>query len=574
MLLIRHLFLLIGCLPLMLFAEGTKQLMPAPGDSVGRGVIVISHNGDPGNYGFFGLTQASPDNRICFSIASTTEKVYFGMQWQYVKLGKFRITNTSGVVVYDTTTVPTSGPGYIASYGQAIAGPSVTATGGYNPLVFFPPSAGVYYLEFMDTIVIGSNPTDPVLHYFDLTVTNASNTPIAGRLWSKNWYFSTMSDYAMFYGKLFIYSDDQVVTQIDFNGMLPHLFRIGCNHNGCNNYQPFIEARKSRIENSVYPEYKVFFNNPDSVLFPTGAPGAVNSVNVSNPCDGTVDITVDVTKTGSVSVMIGINPLPGFQDEDVNLVEDVTAGSNIITWDGLDGLGNPVANGTPVTFDITYINGLTNMPLYDIEIQPTGFIVDLIRPTGPKPALYWDDTDINGTINLDGCLNTNGCHTWGITIGDTKTLNTWWYAFTDVWPTLSLAYRRNQSYSDAVHICPSDSVLFAGNYIHTGGEYSHTFTATLGCDSTINLAVTVMPGPVANFGPDTTLCQGSSLTLQVTTGTGFTYLWNTGATTPSITVNSTGTYSVVATAPNGCTAGDEINVTAASPILPKLIRHN
>lgn len=364
------------------------------------------------------------------------------------------------------------------------------------------------------------------------------------------------------------------MTQVDFNGMRPHLFRVGCNHNGCNNYQPFTEARKSRIENSVYPEYKVFFNNPDPALFPTGVTGTINSVSISNLCDGTVNITVDVTKTGTVSVMIGINPLPGFQNEDVNLVEDVAAGANLITWDGLDGLGNPVANGTPVTFDITYINGLTNMPLYDIEIQPVGFIVDLVRPAGTKPALYWDDTGINGTRNLDGCLSPAGCHNWGITIGNVKTVNTWWYAFTDIWPTTTLTYRRDMSYYDAVHMCPSDSVLFAGSYLHTGGDYSHTFTAALGCDSTINLSVTLMPGPVVNFGPDTTLCQGVSLTLQATTGTGFTYLWNTGATTPSITVNTTGTYSVTATAPNGCTAGDEINVTTASLILPKSIRHN
>ena len=165
--------LLLVLVPVAALAEGTKQLRPTSADS---GVVVISHNGAPGGYGTFGLTQSTPDNRICFSIASASEKVWFGMNWQYLKLGSFRISNTAGVVVYDTTPVPVAGTGFIATYNQAAAGPAPVAFGGYSPFVFFPPAPGDYYLEFMDTVVIGSNPPDPVLLYFDLTVTDAANT--------------------------------------------------------------------------------------------------------------------------------------------------------------------------------------------------------------------------------------------------------------------------------------------------------------------------------------------------------------------------------------------------------------
>lgn len=561
--------LLLVLVPVAALAEGTKQLRPTSADS---GVVVISHNGAPGGYGTFGLTHSTPDNRICFSIASASEKVMFGMNWQYLKLGSFRISNTAGVVVYDTTPVPVAGTGFIATYNQAAAGPAPVAVGGYSPFVFFPPAPGDYYLEFMDTVVIGSNPPDPVLLYFDLTVTDAANNPINGRLWSKNWYLSTMHDYAHFNGSLFVYSSDQIVTRIGFNGMQPHLFRIGCNHNGCNNYQPFTEARKSRTENSVYPEYKIFFNNPDPALFPTGNPGSISQVSLDNPCNGSVNLNVAVTQPGTVSVMVGINPVPGYQPEDVNLVQAVTTGTNTLTWNGLNGLGTPVPNGTPVTFDITYINGLTNLPLYDIEIQAGGFVVDLIRPAGERPLLYWDDRLLTaGTVQLDGCLAPPGCHTWGLVTGDTRTINTWWYAFTVEWPTLNHVFRRPQTRNIAEAMCPSDSLWFNNQWLHGPGNYTYNGTAALGCDSTVNLTLSMLAGPLVNLGNDTTVCQQGSLLLDA--GTGFSYLWNNGSTNSTLLVTATGTYSVTATAPNGCTHSDEIEVTIAPTIGTKAIRH-
>lgn len=566
---------LLALLPLMTRGEGTSQLMPFATDSVGRGVIVAGRNGAPNGYGFFAVPQATPANRLWFSIGATTEVVYLGMQWLYPTPGRFLIKNSAGIKVLDTTDVPTAGAGYIASYYKAIAGPQPVAPGGYNPLIFLPPAADDYFIEFIYTIIIGSNPPDAVLRYFDLTVTDAANYPITGRLWSRNWYLSTMGDSGqdVFRGKLYAYSDDQIVTGIDFNGMRPHLFRVGCNPNGCNDYEPFVLARMSRSENSVYPQYKIFLNDPDPNLFPTGVPGQLTSVTTTNPCDGTVSLAMEVTKAGTVSVMIGINPLPGFQTEDVNLVANVTAGSNTIVWNGLDGLGNPVNNGTSITLGITYINGLTNLPLYDIEASTAGFIVNLVRPAGPKPRMYWDDTNVGGTAQPDGCLTPSGCHTWPLSVGNNNTINTWWFAFTHEWPELPLTYRRHQTYAVTEHICPSDSLPFAGSFLHTGGFYSHTFVAALGCDSTVNLTLDVMPGPVIDLGADITLCQAATITLNPNTGTGFTFLWSTGATTPSITVNSTGLYAVTATAPNGCTDSDEVSVVAAPLIEPKAIRH-
>lgn len=67
---------------------------------------------------------------------------------------------------------------------------------------------------------------------------------------------------------------------------------------------------------------------------------------------------------------------------------------------------------------------------------------------------------------------------------------------------------------------------------------------------------------------DTNICQNSSIILNAANpnfSNTTTYLWNTGATTPSITVSTTGKYTVTINTPIGstqCTVSDDIQVTA------------
>ncbi len=83
--------------------------------------------------------------------------------------------------------------------------------------------------------------------------------------------------------------------------------------------------------------------------------------------------------------------------------------------------------------------------------------------------------------------------------------------------------------------------------------------------SSAQIPVTVNPMPVATItasGP-TTFCAGGSVTLTASPGTA--YLWSTGATTQSITVNASGNYSVAVTA-NGCTATSTPATVTVSPL--------
>ncbi|HNU58814.1 MAG TPA: Ig-like domain-containing protein, partial [Aquaticitalea sp.] len=79
-----------------------------------------------------------------------------------------------------------------------------------------------------------------------------------------------------------------------------------------------------------------------------------------------------------------------------------------------------------------------------------------------------------------------------------------------------------------------------------------------------DVTVIVNPLPVADAGDDVSICLGESTTLTANGGT--SYLWNTGATTASITVspNSTTIYSVQVTQ-NGCSSNDNVTVTVNNP---------
>ena len=95
--------------------------------------------------------------------------------------------------------------------------------------------------------------------------------------------------------------------------------------------------------------------------------------------------------------------------------------------------------------------------------------------------------------------------------------------------------------------------------VNVAGTYNVTVTNAAGC--TDNDAITVSfasTGSIA-LGNDTAFCAGGSVLLDATLP-GSTYLWNTGATSATISASTTGTYWVQATQGN-CAVGDTITIT-------------
>ena len=102
--------------------------------------------------------------------------------------------------------------------------------------------------------------------------------------------------------------------------------------------------------------------------------------------------------------------------------------------------------------------------------------------------------------------------------------------------------------------------------VTSGGTYSVIVTNANGCSNTCRKTVTVNDPPICSISGNSTFCPGGFTNLCATTGAS-SYLWNTGATTQCITVNSAGTYSVTITGAGGCssTCNKTITITNTQP---------
>ncbi|MBI5219199.1 MAG: T9SS type A sorting domain-containing protein, partial [Bacteroidia bacterium] len=105
------------------------------------------------------------------------------------------------------------------------------------------------------------------------------------------------------------------------------------------------------------------------------------------------------------------------------------------------------------------------------------------------------------------------------------------------------------------------------------GQYSVTVTGSTGCTASDTIMLVINPEFIVNLGPDTFLCNNSPVTITINNA-GLIYLWNTGSTQQSITVNTAGYYSVTVTDNNGCNAADSIQVIYSKGIIKGKITYN
>ncbi|MBX2905416.1 MAG: Ig-like domain-containing protein [Taibaiella sp.] len=109
----------------------------------------------------------------------------------------------------------------------------------------------------------------------------------------------------------------------------------------------------------------------------------------------------------------------------------------------------------------------------------------------------------------------------------------------------------------------------------TPGNFTVRVTNSSGCwEVSAPVAITVVPVPsmlVTASGP-LSICNGSSVTLSASTGTGYTYQWYStagaipGATSSSFIATLTGNYYVVISTPSGCTATSTTLPVVANPL--------
>lgn len=422
----KKLFILLAVIicNLTVKAEGTREFRP---DSTYSGNMQINDMGRP-----FALeTNTDPLHRLYFHISDyASEKVYIGFKHVNVsgETAKYRIMNSDGTLAKARTSVPTSGTGYIKYYSQAVAGPIISGSpaNGYTPVIFTPTMNGDFYIEFTTTAS-----TNTAYHFdlFDLTVATSTSNRIKGRLWSYCWDLNTRNYSNRYWGKFYSYSDDKYVTEFDMNGIQPYGFTVSCNNSG-----PASTNRKSIEGNSTRPQYKIFLNDPDPIVYPSGTIPVIveNLTLVDTPYVGQpAKFTVKMSKSGTVEMTIELNGEPGYQPntEDVIIVQAVKENEkDTIVWDGKNGLGNVVDADKLAVSSVDFYSGVTHFPLYDPETNESGYIVNRIRPVTGSCKIYWDDSNFEGgTTNVVGQYGP--AHTWASMFGNNRTMNSWWDGF-------------------------------------------------------------------------------------------------------------------------------------------------
>jgi len=459
------LFLLFLCATIMSFpgfGEGTKQLLP---DSTVSAAGLYFDNSNGIYYPNFGIINCPPNYRLNIHIKNAGETILFGFRISSPNK-QFNLRKPDGTIVLSGILPYTIGQtGYIRYYQQAIVGPFPLA-GGYSPFSYQVTNiadTGNYYFELSNAYI-----NNVIVDYWDFQVVSGQHFPalpsdtINGRVWSQSWQvYADLGNniFQPFNGKFYVYSDDGIVTRLAFSDAHVGAVTIFCNPYGCLNTGDFSSDRQSKNSNTynTYPgiaQYKVFLSDPDSTVYPSGVYGQITGTPymIPNPafppCSGEKQVVVNVDKAGKVEVNISF-PYGG-STTNVSLYAEVVSGINYIGWNGLDGLGNQPPDGTIITTVVNYVNGLTNLPIWDQERNPNGYLISLVRPENPNnpiPLTYWDDSQLlpneyscyypPQSMNLTGCTpgsipGYDGCHPWNLNLPDChdKMINTWWFGST------------------------------------------------------------------------------------------------------------------------------------------------
>lgn len=135
------------------------------------------------------------------------------------------------------------------------------------------------------------------------------------------------------------------------------------------------------------------------------------------------------------------------------------------------------------------------------------------------------------------------------------------YGTTDA-PIVKLNGGSCQTLINNINISVCDSFVLNNTTYSTSGNYTQTLMNELGCDSIINIQLTVFPKSLTHLGHDTTICSGESIVLLP--GNYNQYLWNDGSTQNNLVVTDTGTYWVQVTDNNLCEQRDSITIVGAA----------
>ncbi|MEM6398337.1 MAG: PKD domain-containing protein [Bacteroidota bacterium] len=597
-----HLLLICSVLySLPVSAEGIQQVAPTAADSP------VMLDIDRSAFGNFAAVNGPESSRLYVSFGHADEVLYLGLSAEVDFEGNplsnsiadqytFQIRRDDGLGASDTIV---HGPFTLdqslfnlnnyadAEFGQYSV--DIANANGDSIFIFRPGAEGDYYIEFSDNNNQESIRSRSSLYipFWDFTVTDAAGSVQDGRLWSTNWAFRTPTlptDNPVecvwdreFNGTIFTYTEDGFVSKIDFmdSGMQGLSFNLTFNSTGPGDSGDLAEDRKSIPDSnatSIAAFHKIFLNEPDVNLFPSGECGTLQS-STSFECTGNNEycLDVEVSRAGQVEIILDFNRNGTLDDstQDLSLVVEFTDSTltQCVPWNGIRGDGTIADSGDTINLIFIYAQGIQHWSVFDLEFIKNGYCIETVRPICPgsldaSRQLYWDDRDIPedpGTgadkDGRSGCDCETGCRTWDFFVinggcgniaadntegyGDKSTINTWWFAnsrqvFTADIPLVMTTIEGPDS------ICLGDTVTFMTMaasttgmvaYSWTGpgvdgadtpdievsepGEYCVTVTDSLNCTATICKTLTVidLADEISDYPDTLRACPGDEITI-------------------------------------------------------------
>ena len=297
---------------------------------------------------------------------------------------------------------------------------------------------------------------------------------------------------------------------------------------------------------------------------------------ISKPYGCTTSDTMHIT-LGTVAVSIG-NDTSVCIGDTFMIVSAAPAGSSYL-WSTGD-TTSTISVAAPGTYWLNISNsgcpgadtmnfGYSPVPLVNIGRDTTlcsGLPLTLQSSfTYPSASYSWN----TGVVTPSISPMATGNYILGVLVNGCSGYDTVHVTFK---PTPVVAFGPN------VSLCVGDSVVLSATgsagttFNWSTGDTANALTIdtsgifwltanTNGCIATDTITVTVNAIPVVHLGPDLSRCMGTNVILQSSDAySGVSYVWNTGAGTPTLDVNMPGTYALTVTK-NGCSGVDSINVT-------------
>jgi PKD repeat protein len=272
----------------------------------------------------------------------------------------------------------------------------------------------------------------------------------------------------------------------------------------------------------------------------------------------------------------------------VVLEATTTTGASIKWYPAATG-GTALATGNSFTtpsLSVTttyYISAISGT----CESTPRQAVVATIRPI-PTVNLGPDTTLCPGISLTLNAGNAGGSYLWSPGGQTTQTISTNAVGQYIVNVTVNGCSKRDtiliipgiapvNNLSDTVNLCMgNETTLNAGNTgstfvwtpggattqtlnVDTSGARSVVITSANHCKLTSSTYVKMRPLPVDNLGNDTIICESVVLVLNAG-NPGYSYLWNTGATSQTISTADSGSYVVIVTTPYSCKNTDSTHI--------------